>query len=176
MLNIPPQRIFLKLDNLSITGGKREIILTVSFSNFTLASSSSNQNGEVNLSGVKINVIPENLYPAYINKSPMGSSNMLQHIQEAAVVYTEYPIVVPGVSIYIPEKESGSVQAANKAASVGAKIVKPLTVALMIFAFPVAIALIKVLQALDFLTFININNMPTNVKFILDLVGAGSFF
>lgn len=79
------------------------------------------------------------------------------------------------MSVYIPKEESGTVAAANSAASIGSQIVKPLTIGLMIVALPVAVTLIKVLQALDFLTFINIKNMPKNVKFILKMVGQGSF-
>lgn len=60
--------------------------------------------------------------------------------------------------------------------SVGANIAKPVTIALFIVAAPVAIALLKILQALEFLLFINIENLPTNVQSILSMVGAGNIF
>lgn len=41
---------------------------------------------------------------------------------------------------------------------------------------PVAIALLKVLQALEYLVFINVKNIPSNVQFILNLVGEGNVF
>ena len=44
----------------------------------------------------------------------------------------------------------------------------------MVASFPVAIALIKILQALEFLSLINVKNMPKNVQNILDMVGQGS--
>lgn len=60
--------------------------------------------------------------------------------------------------------------------SVGANIAKPVTIALFIVAAPVAIALLKILQALEFLLFINIENLPTNVQSILSMVGDGNIF
>lgn len=78
------------------------------------------------------------------------------------------------MNLYIPASKSGAELAAKKAASIGTKIAKPLIVTLIIVSFPVAVALIKVFQSLDFLDLLNIKNTPVNIKYILDFVGEAN--
>jgi hypothetical protein len=92
------------------------------------------------------------------------------------IYYWNYPIKTAEISVYIPAEVSGGVLAALNAASIGAQMTKPVSIVLFIVAAPVAIALLKVLQALEFLQYINVKNQPNNVQFILSLVGEGNVF
>lgn len=83
--------------------------------------------------------------------------------------------MIPDVSIYIPSEESRAEAAAKGIVKIGSTVVRPLTIGLMMASLPVAVALVKILQALDYLDMLNINNMPSNIRFILDLVGEGNF-
>lgn len=105
----------------------------------------------------------------------MSSNNMIQHISRNDVMFIDYPIKIRDISLYIPAAKSGAEVAALEAANIGAQVVKPVTITLMVVALPVATALIKILQTLDFLDLLNIKNMPMNVRFILALVGQGNF-
>jgi hypothetical protein len=80
------------------------------------------------------------------------------------------------IKIYIPAKESKSMAVAGKALDVSAKVTKPLTGILMIVAMPAALALQKCIQSLDYLNFMNVKDLPTNVRSILDFTADGNLF
>lgn len=128
---------------------------------------------EINLDNEKMFILTEEMIDPYKNNENLPSTEAISKKETDNVFYSEYPIQANDISIYIPAEES---TAANTAVSIGAKITKPITVALMVVSMPVAIALVKVLQALEFLQYINVKNMPMNVQFILSLVGEGNVF
>jgi hypothetical protein len=63
-----------------------------------------------------------------------------------------------------------------KGMTVAANIAKPLTGVLMIVAMPAAITLEKVLQSLDYLNYMNVEDLPRNIRVILEFTSQGSLF
>jgi hypothetical protein len=92
------------------------------------------------------------------------------------VLFSNYPIISEPINIYIPAKESKAMAAAGKALDASAKVTKPITGILMIVAMPAALALQKCIQSLDYLNFINVKDLPTNVRMILEFTADGNLF
>lgn len=106
----------------------------------------------------------------------MPSTNMLRRKDTETAFFSDYPIEVSPVTIYIPKEEGAGEKSATTAASIGSTIAKPVTMVLMIVATPVAVTVVKILQALEFLMFINAKNLPSNVLTILAIAGEGDVF
>ena len=41
---------------------------------------------------------------------------------------------------------------------------------------PAALSLQKTIQSLDYLNYMNVKDLPRNVRFVIDLTGEGNFF
>lgn len=85
------------------------------------------------------------------------SLNTLHRKNKDREYFDQYPIVVEEVSYF----SDGNGENISKAASIGSAVIQTVTVVVMVTSFPLALMIIKLFQAIDFLVFININQ-PKN--------------
>ena len=87
---------------------------------------------------------------------PFNDSVQKRDTHGGDIYFSKYPILTENFSLYTPPAISAGEAVANNAVNIGAQITKPVTIALFVVSAPVAIALLKILQALEFLQFINV--------------------
>ncbi len=132
---------------------------------------------EININNKKLIVLIRNMMPAFNSNENLPTSVTIKKRNSLEpVYYANYPIETSTFSLYIPAKGNDASAGATSAASIGTKLVSPITAVLFVVSYPVAITLLKIIQALEFLQYINIEKLPTNVKFILDMLSSANFF
>ena len=87
--------------------------------------------------------------------------------------FSQYPIEVDKIDLYIAKEESNGAATTMKVAS---NISKPAIGILVIIAMPAAITLEKVIQSLDYLNYMNVEDLPRNIRSVLDFASEGSLF
>ena len=152
----------------SVRSSRQEIILDLNFKE-----TEEFKDKEINIKNQKFIVLIENMVEKFKANKPLPSSDVISKSSSQLIYYADYPIQVPGINIYIPKGES---KGAGKTMSVTSSITKPVTAVLMIVAMPAAITLEKVLQSLDYLNYMNVEDLPRNVRAILQFTSEGSLF
>ena len=112
----------------------------------------------------------------YKGQKPLPGSDAISKSEGLDIFFSEYPIKIEKISIFIPNKESGGTAMASGAADVASKMTKPIIIILMIFAMPAALLLQKAIQSLEYLQYINIRYKPSNVIAIIIFASQGNLF
>ena len=152
----------------SVRSSRQEMVLKLDFTG-----SEEFKNKEISIKNQKLIVLIENMVENYKAGKPLPSSDVITKNSAELVFYAEYPIEAQGVDIFIQKDES---QDAATTMKVTSNIIKPVTLVLMIVAMPAAITLEKVLQSLDYLNYLNVEDLPRNVRMILEFTSQGSLF
>lgn len=103
----------------------------------------------------------------------MKRSELIKSVNSAEV-YSKWPILINEVDYFSPESTPTSENVVKTSVNVFSLAVKPLTIALIIVAYPAAITLMKVIQAIEYLMLINVKKIPRNVREVLRVVAEGS--
>jgi hypothetical protein len=80
------------------------------------------------------------------------------------IYYTDFPVEVKNVNYF----NSAATESIESIGSIGSKITTGLTIGLVVVSFPLALTLIKLIQMIDFLLFINVE-LPVNTQAFLSL-------
>lgn len=131
---------------------------------------------EMNLNQVRMLILPKNMISKFKEGKQLLPSKIIEKKSSTGVYYSKYPIITTDISVYIPAEISLGESIAKLTADIGSKVIKPVVGTLMILSMPVAVTLLKLLQSLEYLVFINVKNMPSNVQFLLNIIEESNIF
>jgi hypothetical protein len=152
----------------SVKSSKQELMIELDFKE-----TEEFKNKEINIQNDKFTVLFSNMLESYQSKKPLPNSNNIKKDSVQEVYFSDYPIEALDIEFYIPAEESKGASVATK---VGGQIAKPVIGVLTVVAMPAAITMQKAVQSLDYLNYLNVKDLPRNVRGILEFASEGNLF
>lgn len=183
-LNNPEDlRVFFKIENKNhqlkvlkseVRNQGSKIVISVDLASFKQPESSLTEE-EFSFSDVETLILPTQLENQVETGNGLASTNLIQDFEDNSVLFSGYPISFVVKQIIFDKKSQFSALSVGAAKGLSSAV-KPITITLMFFSFSMATVMIKLLQVLEFLSFINIETLPENIKYLLHIFGEENFF